>query len=322
MTARDSIRGCCRPERPENSLLKSIHRRSASDTSYSAEDVPNDVTFLAGLRRRIKLDGIGLRGLAVIGRKAYIAEYFTDSLGIVDIDRLAQPAVRSIPLGKTRSATFIRKGEVLFNDASLSYQKWNSCTSCHTGDGRASALNWDLLNDGVANPKNIRSLLLSHKTPPAMITGVRENAESAVRSGIRYVQFASTTERKAQAIDAYLKSLEPIPSPYLVNGKLSVAAGAGQKLFGKAGCALCHSQPLYTNMSKYDVGTRTERDDHKEFDTPTLIEVWRTAPYLHDGRAVTIKDVLTKFNKDDRHGHTSELTDKQIEELATFVLSL
>ncbi|MHC4353140.1 MAG: c-type cytochrome [Planctomycetota bacterium] len=129
-------------------------------------------------------------------------------------------------------------------------------------------------------------------------------------------------ERKAQAIDAYLKSLEPIRSPHLVNGELSEAAGRGQKLFSKAGCALCHSQPLYTNMSKYDVGTRTERDDHKEFDTPTLIEVWRTAPYLHDGRAVTIKDVLTKFNKDDRHGDTSGLSDEQIEELAAFVLSL
>jgi len=292
------------------------------EASYSAEDVPNDLTFMAGIRRRLKLDGIGSRGLAVIGTKVYVAEYFTDSIGVVDIDPLAQLAVQSIPLGKTRTATFLRKGEVLFNDASLSYQMWNSCTSCHTGDGRASALNWDLLNDGVANPKNIRSMLLAHKTPPAMITGVRANAEVAVRSGIRYIQFAATSERKAQAIDAYLKSLKPIASPYLVNGKLSKAAENGQKLFSKTGCVVCHSQPLYTNMSKYDIGTSTEQDDNKEFDTPTLIEVWRTAPYLHDGRAVTIKNVLTKFNQDDKHGRTSELTDEEIEELAAFVLSL
>ncbi len=296
--------------------------RKLFDSSYSAEDVPNDLTFMAGIRRRLKLDGIGPRGLAVIGKKVYIAEIYTDSLGVVDIDADAQSAIQSIPLGKVKPATFIRKGEVLFNDASLSYQKWNSCTSCHTCDGRASALNWDLLNDGVANPKNTKSLLLAHKTPPAMITGVRESAEVAVRSGIRYIQFASTTERKAQAIDAYLKSLKPISSPYLVNGKLSKAAENGQKLFSKAGCVLCHSQPLYTNMRKYDIGTSTEQDDNKEFDTPTLIEVWRTAPYLHDGRATTIKEVLTKFNKNDRHGRTSELTDKEIEELAVFVLSL
>ena len=322
---REGLHSQLLPARTAREFTSEIHSQAGgkrSDPSYSAKDVPNDLTFLAGLRRRIKLDGIGLRGFAVVGTKAYVAEYFTDSIGVVDTDPLTQQAVRSIPLGETRPASFVRKGEVLFNDASLSYQNWNSCTSCHTGNGRASALNWDLLNDGVANPKNTRSLLLSHQTPPAMITGVRANAEDAVRSGIRYVQFASTTERKAQAIDAYLKSLEPIRSPYLVDGKLSKAAANGRTLFNKAGCALCHSLPLYTNMQKYDVGTGTEKDDNREYDTPTLIEVWRTAPYLHDGRAVTIKDVLTKFNKDDRHGRTSELTDTQIEDLAAFVLSL
>jgi YVTN family beta-propeller protein len=313
------------PIETARSFSSEIHSRGGrkfSDSSYSAEDIPNDLTFLSGIRRRVKLKGIGPRGLAVVGKKAFIAEYYTDSIGVVDIKASGGPAVKSIRLGKVKPATFIRKGEVLFNDASLSYQAWNSCTSCHTGDGRASALNWDLLNDGVGNPKNIRSLLLSHKTPPAMITGVRPDAENAVRSGIRYIQFASTTERKAQAIDAYLKSLKPIASPYLVNGKLSKAAKNGQKLFSKTGCVLCHSQPLYTNMKEYDIGTSTEQDDSKEFDTPTLVEVWRTAPYLHDGRAVTIKDVLTKFNKNDQHGRTSELTDKEIEDLAAFVLSL
>jgi DNA-binding beta-propeller fold protein YncE len=313
------------PAGTARSFTSEIHSGGGSklfDTFYSAGDIPNDLTFLIGIRRRVKLDGIGPRGLAVIGKKVYIAEQFTDSLGVVDIGADTQSAVETVLLGKAKSATFIRKGKVLFNDASLSYQTWNSCTSCHTGDGRASVLNWDLLNDGVGNPKNIRSLLLAHQTPPAMITGVRENAEVAVRSGIRYIQFASTTERKAQAIDGYLKSLKPIASPYLANGELSEAAQSGKKLFNQAGCLLCHSQPLYTNMSKYDIGTSIEQDDNKEFDTPTLIEVWRTAPYLHDGRAATIKDVLTIFNQDDKHGRTSDLTDKQIEDLAAFVLSL
>jgi YVTN family beta-propeller protein len=322
---REGLHSRLLPASSARKFTSEIHSGGGSklfDASYSAGDIPNDLTFLVGIRRRLKLGGIGPRGLAAIGKKVYVAEYYTDSIGVIDIDPDARSAVQSIPLGKTKRATFIRKGEVLFNDASLSYQKWNSCTSCHTGDGRASALNWDLLNDGVGNPKNIRSLLLAHQTPPVMITGVRPDAENAVRSGIRYIQFASTTERKAQAIDGYLKSLKPIASPYLVNGKLSKAAMNGEKLFSKAGCMLCHSRPLYTNMSKYDIGTSTEQDDNREYDTPTLIEVWRTAPYLHDGRAVTIKDVLTKFNKNDQHGRTLELTDKEIEELAAFVLSL
>ena len=310
--------------RTARDFTSEIHSRAGrkfSDASYSADDVPNDLTFMAGIRRRLKLAGIGPRGFAVIDTKVYIAEYFTDSIGIVDIYPDARAGAKTIPLGETREATMARKGEVLFNDASLSFEKWNSCTSCHTGDGRASALNWDLLNDGVANPKNTKSLLLAHKTPPAMITGVRANAEVAVRSGIRYIQFAETTERKAQYIDEYLKSLKPVASPYLVGGELSKAAKNGEKLFKKAGCTLCHSGPLYTNMGKYDVGTSTDEEDFKEFDTPTLLEVWRTAPYLHDGRAATIKEVLTKFNKDYRHGETSNLSEKEIAELAEYILT-
>ncbi len=312
------------PARTARSFTSEIHSKASrkfSDASYSADDLPNDLTFLAGIRRRLKLAGIGPRGFAVVDTKVYIAEYFTDSIGVVDIDPNTLAEAKSIPLGKTTEATVARKGEVLFNDASLSFQKWNSCTSCHTGHGRASALNWDLLNDGVANPKNTKSLLLAHQTPPAMITGVRANAEVAVRSGIRYIQFAETTERKAQYIDEYLKSLKPVASPYLDGGELSEAAKNGEKLFKKAGCGLCHSGPLYTNMVKYDVDTSTDEEEFKEFDTPTLVEVWRTAPYLHDGRAVTIKEVLTKFNKDDQHGETSNLSKKEIADLAEYILT-
>lgn len=210
---------------------------------------------------------------------------------------------------------------MLFNDASICFQSWQSCASCHPSDARPDALNWDLLNDGLGNPKNTKSLLLAHKTPPAMITGIRQSAEVAVRSGIRYIHFAVRPEEDAAAIDEYLKSLKPVPSPYLRDGKLSESAKQGRKLFEKAGCANCHEPPLYTDLRKHDVGTGKGLDKDQHFDTPTLIEVWRTAPYLYDGRAVTIEEVLTKFNPDDKHGVTSNLTSEQIKDLAAFVLS-
>ncbi len=62
-------------------------------------------------------------------------------------------------------------------------------------------------------------------------------------------------------------------------------------------------------------------EKNRYFDTPTLVEVWRTAPYLYDGRAVTMKEVLTKHNAGDKHGKTSTLTKEQINDLAEFVLS-
>ncbi len=293
-----------------------------SDATSSAEDIPNDLSFLVTLKKRLKLAGNGPRGLVVIGTKAYIAEYFTDSLGVIDINPEIRPKAESIPLGPKKNLTVVRKGEMFFHDADLCFQKWQSCASCHPGSARSHALNWDLLNDGLGNPKNTKSLLLAHKTPPAMAMGVRADAETAVRAGIRHIQFAVRPEEDAVAIDEYLKSLKPVPSPHLVKGKLSQSATRGRKLFESQGCASCHSGEFYTDMKKYDFGMGKWLDEGQAFDTPTLIEVWRTAPYLHDGRAGTIMDVLTKCNPGDKHGMTSDLTDEQRRDLAEFVLSL
>ena len=293
-----------------------------SDATSSADDVPNDLSFLVTLKRRLKLTGNGPRGLAVIGTKAYIAEYFSDSLGVVDIDPEIRPKAESVVLGPKKPVSVVRQGEIFFHDATLCFQKWQSCSSCHPGEARTHALNWDLMNDGLGNPKNTKSLLLAHKTPPAMGLGVRANAEAAVRAGIRHIQFAVRPEEDAVAIDEYLKSLKPIPSPYLVKGKLSKSAKRGRKVFETAGCASCHTGELYTDMERHDLGIGKWLDEGQSFDTPTLIEAWRTGPYLYDGRAATIEDMLKKHNLDDKHGQTADLTDKQIKDLAVFVLSL
>lgn len=158
-----------------------------------------------------------------------------------------------------------------------------------------------------------------------MSLGIRDTAETAVRSGIRGILFTQQPPEVAAALDAYLKSLKPIPSPNLVNGRLSAAALRGRELFHNpaVGCSSCHSTGLFTDLKSYDVGTAGRFDAGEEqFDTPTLIEVWRTAPYLHDGSAASMRDVLTTKNAKDKHGKTSHLTPKQIEDLAEYILSL
>jgi len=307
-----------------SALLDKIRaRHSILDTRYSSR-IENELSFLYGIRKRINLPGKGPRALAIVGSYAYIAEYFTDSITIVELNEkfvTRQSSLVSGPMDeKRRTVDVRRRGEMLFNDASLCFQQWQSCASCHP-DGRVDALNWDLLNDGIGNSKNTKSMLLAHETPPAMITGVRDRAETAVRAGIKNIQFAMCPEQDAAAIDEYLKSLKAIPSPYLVNGKLSSAGRRGQRIFKKAGCAQCHSGPLFTDMQKYDVGTGRDMEKNRLFDTPTLVEVWRTAPYLYDGRAATIIEVLTTYNGDDKHGVTSNLTEKEINDLTEFVLS-
>lgn len=289
----------------------------------NAEDVPNDLSFLVGLRRRIQLDGNGPRAVAVIGSNAYVAMYFTGGLNSVDLRPDARRPVTALALGPEPPMTAIRRGEVFFNDARFCFQGWQSCVSCHP-DARADGLNWDLLNDGIGNPKNAKSLLLSHETPPVMCSGIRPKAEVAVRAGIRYIQFAVRPEEDAVAIDEYLKNLKPVPSPHLVDGKLSPSAFRGKEVFFRedVGCATCHPAPLYTDLEMHDVGTRGPLDRRDDFDTSTVIEAWRTGPYLHDGRSATIMDMLTKDNPGDKHGKTSHLSQEELDDLAAFVLSL
>ncbi len=301
-------------------LERSAGEKSGSSGVTGAAAVPNDLSYLVGLRRRLSLAGNGPRGLAVVGGRVFAAEYFSDSVGVIDIDPAMRHTPRSIALGAEGSMPIERRGESLFNDARLCFQMWQSCASCHP-DGRADGLNWDLLNDGIGNAKNTKSLLLAHRTPPAMITGVRERAETAVRAGIRHIQFAQRPEEDARAIDAYLLSMTPVPSPWLREGALSGSARRGAVLFEEAGCASCHATELFTNLSSYDVGLGAGRDEGRLFDTPALVEAWRTAPYLFDGRAEAIKDVLTTHNPDDRHGATKDLTEQEIDDLAAFVLS-
>jgi len=302
-------------------LAKAAKNEKVTEVTHSAEDVPNDLSFLVGIKKRRGLAGNGPRGIAVVANTVYTAEYFTGTLGVVSLAKDAVHRAKSLPLGPKVEMAQVRQGERYFNDADFCFQKWQSCASCHP-DARADGLNWDLLNDGMGNPKQTKNMLLSHKTPPVMVTGIRGKAEVAVRAGLKYIQFAVRPEEDAVALDEYLKSLEPVPSPYLVDGKLSASAKRGKKLFKKTGCARCHPAPLYTNLKPYNVGLGLGRHEETEFDTPTLIENWRTAPFLYDGRAATMMDVIKTHNKGDTHGKTSQLSAKELDDLAAFILSL
>ena len=143
------------------------------------------------------------------------------------------------------------------------------------------------------------------------------------------------------ALAAYVASLDRWPvSPYRRDGDADweAAVARGRALFESAetGCADCHRPPRYTDSGfdesgqaiLHDVGTATAVSGGRlggplpGFDTPTLRGLWASAPYLHDGRAATLTEVLTTYNPEDRHGRTSHLTAEQIEDLVTFLRSL
>jgi YVTN family beta-propeller protein len=299
-------------------------RYGADVASRIADDVPNDLSFLVGLRQRIALTGNGPRALAFAGPTLFAANYFSDALDRIDLKAPVVSAA-TVRLGPEPRLTPQRRGEIAFNDASICFQGWQSCSSCHSEDARSDGMNWDLLNDGIGNPKNSRSLVFSHETPPAMSTGVRETAETAVRAGIQHILFTVQPEQVASDLDAWLKSLRPVPSPHLVGGQLSPAARRGEAIFRskETGCASCHAGPKFTDLKHHNTGTRGKYDkDGERYDTPTLLEGWRTGPYLHDGSAATPRDVLTTRNPTGRHGQTSHLSAEQLDDLVAYLLSL
>jgi cytochrome c peroxidase len=66
----------------------------------------------------------------------------------------------------------------------------------------------------------------------------------------------------------------------------------------------------------FDVGTGGM------FDTPHLLSVADTAPYLHDGRALTLEELWTTYNTNDLHGVSSYMNKIQLNDLVEFLKTL
>ncbi len=286
----------------------------------------------------------GVHALAMSEKITIIGGYFTDNLAIfprIDAPERIKKATVSgeawqtatgltelkpkiVSLGKQPVMDAQRLGMKDFFDGERAQEHWHSCATCHP-DARVDGMNWDLLNDGVENPKNSKSMLYAHATPPNMITGVRKDGETATRAGFVHIHFKPMTEAEYCNVDEYLKNLEPVPGIALnADGTLTDSAKRGKRLFysSRTGCSSCHHGKYFTDMKMHDVGTRNEEDFDGMFDTPTLIETFRTAPYLHDGRYLTLEELLWEGRHGESHGNFEKLSEQDKADLIDYVLSL
>lgn len=278
----------------------------------------------AGILKEINLPGQGPRGISISpdGKEIAVGAYFAGE--VYFIDTTANTLHSTVKLGTQPAEDQARRGERIFYDASTTTQKWLSCASCHP-DGRADGLDWDMPNDGVGNTKNTKSMLNIFDTPPAMWRGVRSDADVGIKAGFRFIKFKEPTQQELDDVTAYIRSLASEPNPYAdKDGTMTADAAAGKAIFesSETGCSNCHSGKFYTDLEAHDVGTKDILDPDGMYYTPTLLEMWRTAPYLHDGSAATLRDVLTTRNVDDRHGKTSQLTSRQLDQLEAYMLQI
>ncbi|MCA9035520.1 MAG: c-type cytochrome [Planctomycetaceae bacterium] len=259
------------------------------------------------------------------------------SLKVIASEKVTQnPLTEDALLGKKLFYTALQP---------MSSRNWISCSSCHP-DGDADGRTWQQ-PEGLRSTQPLAGLGWTHPVHWSADRDEVQDFEHTVRGQLMQGRglmrgalpdaLGDPISGKSKALDAlaaYTNSHKFTLSPHSKNG-LSEAARRGQQLFhsDRTKCASCHSGPFYTDSQprpteqivRHDVGTG--HDDPSElmapaYDTPTLLGIYRSGPYLHHGKAETLTDVLTTWNKDDQHGVTSGLNESEIADLVEFLKAL
>lgn len=287
------------------------------------------------------------RGMVVSpdGTRVYVSNALAGTVSVIDANTYT--VITTIRVTDLPLPPVLLKGKRLFNSSNrsdLSQARWISCNTCHIEgehDGRTWLLQFIGEVPSGATPvikRNTTSLLGMIETYPLRWSAEwNESADSEF--SIRFEQFGTglihdgemnpTLEKPNQGrsydldcLATYIDSLA-VPSR---KHTLTPAELRGKAIFESptTRCAQCHPAPLYTDFKVHDVGTADAAGEWfgPLIDTPTLRFLYDSAPYLHDGSATTLREVLTTTNRGNKHGVTSHLTDQEIEDLIAFLLAL
>lgn len=306
-------------DRPVNMPLDAI---VTGDKLYAVNAGSDDVSVIDIARRvaaaRLNV-GSNPRGmtLSADGRTIWVNNTLSGTISVIDVasDRVtATVNATRIPL-----PAHILNGKILFNSSNsttLTKDRWISCASCHF-DGATDGRTW-FFSDG---PRNTPSLFGVHETLPMHWSGDLA-ALHDVGDTIRTIQSGSGLgSADLDDLVAFMRSLRAPPHPPARDNN-AVLRGRALFLDPRTGCASCHATTLYTDRHPHDVGTGAGPLERKgaRFDTPSLRGVADTAPYLHDGSAATLHDVLR--NATGQHGNTTGLSATEIDDLVAFLESL
>jgi len=240
------------------------------------------------------------------------------------------PAPAANPLTRKK----IQLGRVLFFDKRMSRDGTLSCASCHDpnlsfSDGRAFAR-------GIAGAEGTRnSPALINRGYGAVFfwdgraSSLEEQALQPITNPKELGNTIEVVERRiglkradiADALASYMRTIRSGDSRFdrYAAGQTSALnelEKEGLKVFrGKGGCSSCHIGPSFTDERFHNTGvawqdgrladegrfavSEIERD-RGAFKTPTLRDLSRTAPYMHDGSLATLDDVIELYSKGGR----------------------
>ena len=236
-----------------------------------------------------------------------------------------------VPEDSPLTAERIERGRLLFLDTRLSRDRTIACASCHDparafSDGRPVPI-------GVSNRLGRRSApaLVNRGYGRAFFwDGRAATLEEQVLQPIQDpdemdMTLSEVTARVGLPIDevsrslaSFVRSLLSGDSPFdrFINGDraaLTAEQQSGLQVFrGKGRCTACHVGPTFSDERFHNTGvawrdgrivddgryevTRVAAD-RGAFKTPTLREIARTAPYMHDGSLLTLRDVIDYYDR-------------------------
>ena len=187
----------------------------------------------------------------------------------------------------------------------------------HFWDGRARTLE-EQVTQPIEDPNEMAATIAEVVTRLAEDASYRTEFEAA---------FARPVNRDdlGRALATYLRTVRSGDAPYdrFIDSQpdaLSALAQSGLRLFRtRARCTFCHVEPTFSDEQFHNTGISWRPDesggafaddgrfavsgaarDRGAFKTPTLREVARTAPYMHDGSLATLMDVVEFYDKGGR----------------------
>ncbi|GAB4207323.1 MAG: hypothetical protein OHK0022_35400 [Roseiflexaceae bacterium] len=265
----------------------------------------------------------------------------------------ARPLATVTTVAEERLPPDLLRGKQIFynaRDRRMSRDGYLACASCHL-DGGGDGQVWDFTDrgEGLRNTPSLHG--------PGLREGNLhwtgnfdeiQDFENDIRNAFEGTGFLSdadyATGTRSQplgnpkaglssdldALAAYVRSLATVgPSPFRnPDGTLTADAQAGRLIFKQRGCVACHAGATFTDSRTgmlHNVGTLKPSSGRRAgqpltgLDTPSLAGLWASAPYLHDGSATTLLDVLTTANPAGQHGDLASLDASQRQQLVAYL---
>jgi YVTN family beta-propeller protein len=281
--------------------------------------------------------------------RVYVANWLSRDVTVFNPSAMVPVATVATTTSEVLTEDILRGKRLFFTSTGrMSFEHRGSCSSCHPF-GRSDGHTWDFSQFGshVRSTPDWRTI--GQTGPLGWTANVDEvqDFEWSIRNLLGGAGLIDGTPNPPLGprngglsgdLDALARfvttSRHRSDTPYLQPDRtLTAEADSGRVLFHDSvvGCASCHVPPFYTDSSllaspfiRHDVGTAdsTDAEGAGGFDTPSLVGVWDTGPWLHRHQAKTLEAVLTTFNPDDEHGITSHLAPDQIGFLVAFLRSI